>query len=242
MFHSGFSQSDVAFWAYTGTGRFDGQTPVESLRAIAALYPEHIQLIVRKDARIASVTDLKGKRVSLDERGSGSYVNAIQILEAYGLSEGDIQTEFLKSAPASDAMIANQLDAFFVTSGYPTNAVIELASRVPVTLVPIDGPEAKTITEKFPFYSLDTIPEGTYEGVGKVVTLAVGAQWITSTAIDEELVYEITKALWNEQSRRLLDVGHAKGKVVTLETALEGIAIPLHDGAKRYYTEIGVIK
>jgi len=242
LFHSGFCQSDVAYWAYTGTGRFDGQTPVESLRAIAALYPEHIQLIARKDAKITSVNDLRGKRVSLDERGSGSYVNATQILEAFGLTEADIEPSFLKSAPASDAMIANNLDAFFITSGYPTNAIIELASRVPITLVPMDGPEAQSIAEKFPFYSLDTIPADAYQGVGATTTLAVGAQWITSAAMEEELVYQITKALWNDQSRRLLDVGHAKGKVVTLETALEGIAIPLHDGAKMYYQEIGLLK
>jgi hypothetical protein len=139
-------------------------------------------------------------------------------------------------------MIANELDAFFITSGYPTNAIIELASRVPITLVPIDGAEARSIAEQFPFYSLDTIPEGAYEGVSATTTLAVGAQWITSTTIEEALVYQITKALWNDQSRRLLDVGHAKGKVVTLDTALEGIAIPLHDGAKRYYKEIGLLE
>lgn len=241
LFNSGFSQSDVAYWAYTATAKFDGQTPAVELRAIAALYSEHIQLVARKAAGIKSVTDLKGKRVSLDERGSGSYVNATQILEAFGLSESDLDVEFLKSAPASDAMIAGDLDAFFITSGYPTNAIIELASRTDITLVPIDGPGAGKIAEKFGFYSADTIPAGTYQGIDATNTLAVGAQWITSTMIDEELIYAITKALWNEKSRRLLDVGHAKGGVVTLETALDGIAIPLHAGAERYYKEIGAL-
>jgi TRAP transporter TAXI family solute receptor len=241
LFNSGFSQSDVAYWAYTATGKFDGQTPTSELRAIAALYPEHIQLVARKASGIESVADLKGKRVSLDERGSGSYVNAIQILEAFGLAEKDLDAQFLKSAPASDAMISGDLDAFFVTSGYPTNAIIELASRTAITLVPIDGPNAEKIGKKFGFYSTDTIPAGTYQGIGATNTLAVGAQWVTSTAVDEELIYEITKALWNEKSRRLLDVGHAKGAVVTLETALDGIAIPLHAGAERFYKEIGVL-
>jgi TRAP transporter TAXI family solute receptor len=242
LFHSGFSQSDVASWAYTGTGRFDGQTPAAELRAIAALYLEHIQLIARKDAGINSVADLKGKRVSLDERGSGSYVNATQILEAFGLAESDVDPKFLKSAPASDAIISGDLDAFFITSGYPTNAIIELASRTPITVVPIDGPAAEKIVEKFGFYAIDTIPAETYEGIEATNTLAVGAQWITSTNMDEKLIYAITKALWNDKSRRLLNVGHAKGKVVTLETALNGIAIPLHAGAERYYKEIGALK
>lgn len=242
LFNSGFVQSDVAYWAYTGTGPFTGQTPTESLRAVAALYPEHIQLIARKDANIGSVTDLKGKRVSLDERGSGSYVNAIQILQAYGLSESDIEAHFLKSAPASDAIIAGDLDAFFITSGYPTNAIIELASRAPITLVPIDGPEAEAIAEEFGFYSVDTVPADSYSGIDATETLAVGAQWVTSAATDEDLVYRITEALWNDQTRKLLDVGHAKGRMVTLETALDGIAIPLHPGAERYYREVGALE
>lgn len=242
LFHSGFSQSDIAYWAYSGVGRFQGQAPKASLRAIAALYPEHIQLIARRDANIGSVSDLRGKRVSLDERGSGSYVNAVQILEAFGLSEDDLEVSYLKSAPASDAVIAGTLDAFFITSGYPTNAIIELSTRTPVTLVPIEGTEAENITEKFPFYSLDQIPAGTYDGVDATTTLAVGAQWITSEAIPADLVYEVTKALWNDQSRRLLDVGHEKGKSVTLDTALDGIAIPLHEGAERYYREVGLIE
>ena len=241
LFHSGFSQSDVAYWAYSATGKFDGQAPSDHLRAITALYPEHIQLIARVDANINSVGDLKGKRVSLDERGSGSYVNATQILEAFGVSDDEIEVAYLKSAPASDAMIAGDLDAFFITAGYPTNTIIELSDRTDITLVPIDGPDAEKITSKLGFYSIDTIPAGTYEGIDATNTLAVGAQWITSTKVDEDLIYAITKALWNDKSRRLLDVGHAKGKVVTLNTALEGVAIPLHPGAERYYREAGVI-
>ncbi len=242
LFHSGFSQSDVAYWAYTGTGKFEGQSPANELRAIAALYLEHIQLVVRKGANIKSVADLKGKRVSLDERGSGSYVNALQILNAYGMGEKDIEAQFLKSAPASDAIISNNLDAFFVTAGYPTNAVIELASRADITLVPIDGPNAQKIVDSYGFYSIDEIPALAYKNIGPINTLAVGAQWITSAKVDEQLVYDITKALWNKKSRRLLDVGHSKGTEVTLSSALSGIAIPFHPGAKRFYKEMKLLK
>ncbi|MBO6726074.1 MAG: TAXI family TRAP transporter solute-binding subunit [Rhizobiaceae bacterium] len=241
-FHSAFVQSDVAYWAYTGTGGFDGQKPADDLRAIAALYPEHIQLIARRGAGISSVADLAGKRVSLDERGSGSYVNAIQILEAFGLADSDLDARFLKSAPSSEAIIADELDAFFITSGYPINAIIELASRADITLVPIGGAIAVDIARRLGFYSVGSIPAGTYPGIDETETLAVGAQWITSAGVDEKLVYEITEALWNDQTRRLLDVGHAKGISVTLETALEGIAIPLHQGAERYYREAGLLR
>ncbi|NNU80133.1 TAXI family TRAP transporter solute-binding subunit [Halovulum dunhuangense] len=241
-FDSGFSQSDVAYWAYTGTGLFEGSPPVESLRVISALYPEHIQLIARSAAGIRDVAGLRGKRVSLDERGSGSYANALQILGFFGLSEADLDARYLKSVPAAEAIIAGEIDAFFITAGYPTNAIIELAERAEITLVPIAGPEAEAVMAAHPFYSSDRIPAGTYAGIAETETLAVGAQWITTAAMDEALVYDIVSALWNERSRTLLDVGHAKGVSVTLETALEGVAVPLHPGAERYYREAGLIR
>lgn len=241
-FNSGFSQSDIAFWAYTGTGFYQKLEPQENLRAIAALYPEHIQVIARADAGISEISDLRGKRVSLDEVGSGSYANAVAILTAYGLTEEDLDSRYLKTTPAAEAIIANELDAFFVTAGYPTNAIIELAERIKINLVPISGQVAAAILDTFPFYSSDTIPAGTYAGTDETVTLAVGAQWITSANQDDDLIYQITRALWNENSKRLLDVGHSKGREVTLESALDGIAIPLHTGAERFYREIGLVK
>lgn len=240
-FDSGFSQSDVAYWAYSGTGIFDGSPPRDSLRIIAALYPEHIQLIARAGAGIDSVEKLRGKRVSLDEMGSGSNANALQILKFHGLSESDVEAFHLKSAPAAEAMIAGELDAFFITAGYPTNAIIELAERTNIKLVPIRGETADKIVEAFPFYSRDTIPGGTYAGIDATETLAVGAQWLTSADADSDLIFAITEALWNEKSRTLLDVGHSKGASVTLDTALEGLAIPLHEGAERYYRSVGLV-
>jgi len=241
-FQSGFVQSDVAYSAFTGTALFADHEPVEALRAIAALYPEHIQLVARADAGIQSVAHLAGKRVSLDERGSGSYVNALQILAAYGLSEGDLEASHWKAEPSSDAMIAGNLDAFFITSGYPTNAIIELGARIPIALVPISGSEADMLVEEFRFFSHDTIPADVYPDVPETPTLAVGAQWVTRADVEKDLVYEITRALWLPETRRLLAVGHAKGATVQLDTALAGIAIPLHPGAERFYREIGLLE
>ncbi len=242
VLESGFCQSDVAYWAYTGTGIFKGKGKVDTLRAIASLYPETIQLVARKGAGIKSVRDLKGKRVSLDEPGSGTLVDARIILEAYGLSEKDLHAEYLKPTPAIDKIKDNQLDAFFIVAGFPTGSVVELTSSVGADLVPITGPEAEALIKKYGFFAKDVIPAGTYEGVGRVESISVGAQWVVSANVDEELVYQIVKALWNKNSRKLLDKGHAKGKMITLETALDGIGIPLHPGAKRYYKEVGLLK
>lgn len=237
---SGFAQSDVAYWAYTGTGIYKDKSKVAKLRAIANLYPESIHLVARKGAGIASVRDLKGKRVSLDEPGSGTLVDARLILEAYGLSEDDVRADYIKPTPAINKIKDGQLDAFFIVAGYPTGSVAELASSAGAELVPIEGPEADAIVEKYGFFAANVIPADTYEGIGVTKTLSVGAQWVVSADVDEQLVYDIVKALWNENSRKLLDNGHAKGKSITLETALDGIGIPLHPGAERYYREAGL--
>lgn len=239
---SGFAQSDVAFWAYTGTGTMAGKPPAKDLRTIAALFAEHVHLIARADSGINSVADLKGKRVSLDEPGSGTYVDAKLILEANGLSTSDVTAEALKPTAASEALRNKKIDAYFIVAGYPTGAVVELASAERIKLVPIDGPGAAKLVSAHKFFSASAIPEGTYEKVPAAKTIAVGAQWFTSAKQDEQLIYNITKALWNENTRKLLDVGHAKGKSITLKTALDGVGVPLHPGAERFYKEAGIIK
>ncbi len=240
--NSGFAQSDVAFWAYTGTGTMDGQEPATDLRTIAALFEEHIHLVALADSGINSVADLKGKRVSLDEPGSGTFVDANLILEANGLSVDDISPEALKGNAAAEALRNGKIDAFFVVAGFPTGAVVELASAADIKLVPIDGDGAAALTEKYGFFAISDIPADTYEGVAAVSTVSVGAQWFTSAKEDEELIYNITKALWNDESRKLLDVGHAKGKTITPDSALNGVGVPLHAGAEKFYKEAGLIK
>ncbi|MEP3437812.1 MAG: TAXI family TRAP transporter solute-binding subunit [Hoeflea sp.] len=239
---SGFSQSDVAYWAYSGTGTFEGQEPMRDLRVIAALYAEHIHLVASKASGIKSVADLRGKRVSLDEPESGTYADAALILEAFGVSATDLVAVNLKPGPASDAIRNGELDALFFVGGYPAQTLAELASSADVVLIPVSGPEVDAMLIEYSFFSKDTIPDGVYQGVAGVDTVAVGAQWLTSIKQDDGLIYDITKALWNANTRKLLDVGHAKGKSVTTQSALNGIGIPLHPGAEKYYREAGLIR
>jgi TRAP transporter TAXI family solute receptor len=239
---SGFAQSDVVTWAQTGTGIWQDQPAVEKLRVIANLYPESIHLVASQGSGIESVTDLTGKTVSLDEPGSGTLVDARIILEAYGLSEDEVDAAFLKPDQAAERMRDGAMDAFFFVGGFPAGAIAELASQHDITLVPIAGEEAAGIVEEYPFFAEHIVPGGTYEGVADdVTTLSVGAQWVTSADQPEELVYGITKALWNDNTRALLDNGHAKGKSITSDTALDGVGIPLHPGAERYYKEAGLL-
>ncbi len=240
---SGFAQGDVAAWAQTGTGIWEGKPAADKLRAIANLYPESLHLVATKASGIDSIDDLKGKKVSLDEPGSGTLVDAKIILESAGLTEADIQPEYLKPDQAADRMKDGQMDAFFFVGGYPAGAIAELSSQHEITLVPIAGDAAKAIVEKYPFFAADKVPAGTYKGVdADVETLAVGAQWVTSADQKDDLIYEITKALWNDNTRKQLDAGHAKGKLITKEHALDGLGLPLHPGAERFYKEAGLLK
>jgi uncharacterized protein len=239
---SGFSQADAAYWAYSGTGTFEGKPKVADLRLIANLFPESFHLVVRKGANIKTIADLKGKRVSLDEPGSGTIINARAILAAYSISEKDIKVENLKPNAAGEKLKDNSLDAFFFVGGYPAGAIAELASTGGIDILSIAGPEAEKLSKQFGFYSADTIPADTYKGIAAVKTLSVGAQWVTSAKQDATLVYNITKALWNDNTRKALDAGHAKGKVIVRAGAVAGAGIPIHAGAEKFYKEVGLIK
>lgn len=240
---SGFSQADVATWAYTGTGIWEGRGKVEDLRAIANLYPESVHLVVRKGLNVKSPADLKGKRVSLDEPGSGTLINARAILAAFGVREADIKPEFVKPNQAAEKLRDGSVDAFFFTGGYPAGAITELASAAGgIELVPIAGPEVDKLREGAKFFAVDQIPAGTYKDIPAVATVAVGAQWITSAKVPNDVVYEVTKAMWSDKTRGALDSGHAKGKEIRPQTALAGLGIPLHPGAERFYKEAGLLK
>jgi TRAP transporter TAXI family solute receptor len=239
---SGFTQSDVAYWAYNASGIYEGRPKVDTLRAIANLYPESFHLVARKGSGIKSIKDLKGKRMSLDEPGSGTLVDARLILAAYGMTEKDVKAEYLKPQQSADKLKDGALDAFFSVSGWPQGAIAELSATTGIDLVPIDGPEAENLIKQFSFFAADEIPDGAYKGVTGVKTVSVNAIWATSSKQADQLIYNITAALWNPSTRKLLDSGHAKGTAIKLETAIVGLGIPLHAGAEKFYKEKGLIK
>jgi TRAP transporter TAXI family solute receptor len=239
---SAFTQSDVAYWAYNGSGIYDGRPKVDVLRAIANLYPESFHLVVRKGTDIKTIADLKGKRMSLDEPGSGTLVDARLIFAAYGLTEKDIKAEYLKPQTAADRLKEGSLDAFFAVAGWPQGAIAELAATTGIDLLPIDGPQAEKLIKEYSFFAADEIPEGAYKNVPGVKTVSVNAIWATSAKQPDQLIYDITAALWNPSTRKLLDSGHAKGRAIKLESAVQGLGIPLHPGAEKFYREKDLIK
>lgn len=243
QFEAGLTQADVAYWAWSGTGLFEGRPKVDSIRFVANLYPESVQIVAKRGSGIRSVADLKGKRVSLDEPGSGTLIDARIVLAAYGLTDRDLKPEYLKMGPAADRMRDGALDAFFTVGGWPTGAIAELASsQGGIDLLPVDGEAAQRLLKQYSFFSADVIPADAYKGSAETKTIAVGAQLVTSAKLPDALVHDITKALWNDATRKMLDAGHAKGKLIRKETAIDGAGIPLHPGAERFYREAGLLK
>jgi TRAP transporter TAXI family solute receptor len=237
---TGLAQSDVAFYAATATGPFAGRPRATHLQVLANLYFEHVHLVVRADAGIGDVTSLRGKRVSLDAEGSGTLVDARLVLAAFGVAESELDLSYTPLGPSVDRMKAGELDAFFLVAGWPAPAVSELAHDLGIRLVPITGPQVEAVLAAHGFFTSDVIPAGAYPGTAATPTIAVGAQWFVSRELPDELVYALATALWHPRARERLDAGHPRGRSIRLETALTGIALPLHPGAERYYGERGL--
>lgn len=241
---SGIAQSDVTHWAYTGTGLFEGKPKVESLRVIANLFPEHIQVFTKGTGGVTQIEQLKGKKVNFGPPASGTLVGARLFFDVYGLKEKvDVQPEYLNPQPAADRIRDGQLDAAFLIAGTPTAALVELASTVGMSVLPVEGAMREKVLKAIPFWSETTIPAGTYKGIDKdVPTVAVGAWWVTNNKQSDDLVYKITEALWNKNTRELLDNGHAKGKSIVRDNAVKGVSVPFHPGAEKFYREAGLLK
>jgi len=236
---SGLAQADIAAAAAEGTGAFKESGKTENLRAIAALFPETVHIVVFSDSGIEAIKDLRGKRVSIDAAGSGTNATARLVLGAFKLTEKRVTFSFENAERSLEMMQKGELDAFFFVGGAPLGVVEELAAQGKIRLLPVDGAEIDKLITKAPYLTKADIPEGTYQNMPAVPTLEVRAIWLVNAQVPDDLVYEIVRALFNPGNRGLLDSGHPKGKLIRLETARDGLPVPLHPGAQRFYDEQG---
>jgi TRAP transporter TAXI family solute receptor len=237
---SGFAQADLAGWAYAGVNAFAEAGPLRRLRAIASLFPEAAHLVVRAESPIHVLADLKGKRVSLGEPGSGTAADAAVLLAAAGLGGKIVTRKYLRPGPAAAELKEGSLDAMFLVGGYPVPVIRELAEAVPIRLVPIEGKIVDALKKDFGFYSRTELPAGSYPGVdSSTPSLGFSALWLVNADIDPDLVYAITQSLWNPATARLLAGLDPIGSRIQLDRALDGVSVPLHPGAARFYREAG---
>ncbi|MDU5005400.1 MAG: TAXI family TRAP transporter solute-binding subunit [Actinomyces sp.] len=234
-----FVMGDATRQAVEGTGPFEGRRQLSELTALTALYPNYVQIVTTARTGIRSVEDLRGKRVGVGDKNSGVELNAQMILDAYGMTYDDIQEDFLSYSGAIDQIKNGQTDAAFVTSGLPNSSIMDLATTEDVVIVPIEGEGFARLKEKYPFFDQSAIPGGTYSQAEDVLTASIMNQLLVSPDLDEEQVYKMTKALFEN-----LDTLHASHKAatgITLDSFDEGAAVPIHPGALRYYTEQGAV-
>ena len=228
-----FVQTDIAYYATNGTMMFEGKA-IDSVVALGALYPETVQLVTLADSGIKTFADLKGKKVSVGAPGSGTYANAEQLLEIHGLTMDDIKAQNLDFGESADGIQSGQIDAAFITAGYPTGAVEALNATNGVYIVPVEADKAAALIEKYPYYAVDNIPSGTYGLEADVPAVSVGAMLAVKKDLPDDLVYAMTKAIYDNTDK----IGHAKGAFIKAETGLDGIGIDVHPGAQRYFDEV----
>ena len=232
-----FVQNDVAFYAYNGVEMF--KEPFPQLRGLATLYPETVQIVALADRGINSVYDLKGKRVAVGAAGSGTEVNARQILAAAGITYNDIKVQYLSFGEAANNLKDGNIDAAFITAGHPTAAIVDLAAVRKIVLVPVPDEIIASLQKDYPFYVKIVVPAGTYKGVDvDVVTVAVKAMLAVRAEMPEDLAYQLLKTMYANQ-KRLIEA-HAKGELIIPETGKEGMSIPLHPGAEKFFKEMGL--
>jgi len=233
-------QNDVMDYAYKGIELFAGEK-IETFNTIATLYPEIVQIVVNPNSGINSVADMKGKSISVGDAGSGVEANAKQVLEAYGLTFNDIQVKHLSFRESASAFQDKQIDGFFVTAGIPNPAIQEIATLGKVKLLSIDPATKQKLMDKYKFYTPFTIKKETYSGmVADAETLAVKATLIVNKNLKAETVYNLTKVLFEQQPA--LAQAHAKGKELSLQEAVQGVSVPFHPGAEKYFKEKGILK
>ncbi|HEX6595092.1 MAG TPA: TAXI family TRAP transporter solute-binding subunit [Bacillota bacterium] len=230
-----FVQTDVMAYAVEGIHAFDGNA-VDNVLALGSLYPETIQIVTTSDSGIESVEDLEGKTVSVGAPGSGTYINAEQILEVHGMMMDDIDAQNLDFGESTGGIQDGNIDAAFITAGTPTGAVEGLTATTDIEIVPIEQEKVDELVEKYPYYASDTVEEGTYGLEEDVNTVAVLAMLAVTEDLSEDTVYDITSSIFENADK----MSHAKAEFITLESALDGIGIDLHPGAEKYFKEKGI--
>ena len=230
-------QNDVAYWASRGILPF--REKVENIRAVASLYPEHLHCIILKESGINDIEDIREKRVSVGAPGSGVLGDVSAVLKAAGLKYSDMSTDFLDFNSTTRRFKEGQLDVGFVVAGYPTSSITDLAATHEIDLVNFNEDFMTVLLAEHPFFVKGVIPAGTYQGIDRSVqTPAVLAMLVCDAALPQDVVYRFTRALWENVSD--LQKVHEKAKYITLDTAMDGISVPVHPGAAQFYAEKGM--
>ena len=235
-------QSDGQFYAWHGTGPFKEPGPDKNLRAVFSLHPESLTIVARQDANIKSFEQLRGKRINIGNPGSGQRSTMLELMKAMGWSNKDFSLSAeLKSSEQAEALCDNKIDAFAFTVGHPNGSVREASSVCDTKLISVTGDKVTRLIRDRPYYRLQHIPAGLYRGTAaETITIGLTATVITSSKTDAEIIYQITRAVFdNLKTFRKLHPVFTSLDSKAMST--DGLTIPLHEGAKRYFREARLI-
>lgn len=236
----GLQSTIIAYFSWNGLEMFKDK-PVRTIRSVASLVPEITQIIVRADSGINSIKDFKGKKVAIAPPGSMEMISHKLIVEACGVPLKDMDAKFLSYAESSNQFKDRLLDGVMYTTGLGTSAIQDIASMQKIKLLSIPAEVITKLSAEYKFYVPNTVPANTYNNQSNAVkTLSVKNALVCRDSLPEDLVYKLTKTLFENLS--VFEKSHAMAKYFTLKTALEGLAYPLHPGAEKYYKEVGMIK
>ena len=236
----GVAQSDWQYHAYNGTSKFSDAGAFKNLRAVFSVHPEPFTLLVRKGVPVSKFEDLKGKKVNVGNPGSGQRATMEVVMDAFGISMDDFAlASELKGSEMAQALCDGKIDAMIYTIGHPSAAITEAASTCDVELVDVKGGPINNLVSQNPFYRTATVPGGLYRGNDSSVdTFGVGATFVTSSDVPENVVYTVVKAVFeNFDDFRKLHPAFANLK--ESEMISDGLSAPLHSGAEKYYKERG---
>ena len=236
----GVAQSDWQFHAMKGTSKFEEQGPWEGERAVFSVHPEPFTLIAKKGAGIDGFEALKGKKVNVGNPGSGQRATTEVVMEAFGMTMDDFALAAeLKGSEMAQALCDGKIDAMIYTIGHPAAAITEAATTCDVELVPVTGAPIDKLVDENPYYRKATVPGGMYKGTdGDVETFGVGATFISSDEVSEEVVYTLVKAVFDNFSD-FKQLHPAFAELKEEEMIQDGLSAPLHAGAEKYYKERG---
>lgn len=229
-----FCQSDVLAYAYDGTNLFEEEGPYKDFSVVANLYQEQVQ-IVTCDPNIKSVSDLKGKTVSVGAAGSGVYFNALDILKAYDLTLDDIKPVYQDFADSADSLKDGKIDAAFIVAGAPTTAITDLSTTKTAYLVSMDDAHVEKLLKASPYYSKAVIDGDVYGLDYNTTTVSVGAVVIANDSVPEEAVYQLVKSMFDGAENNA--EAHAKYGELDLKNAASITSVPYHPGAAKYFAE-----
>ena len=238
----GVAQSDWQYHAYNGTSKFKDRGANKDLRAVFSVHPEPFTVVARADSGIKNFNDLKGKRVNIGNPGSGQRGTMEVVMKALGWTKADFKlASELKSAEQSKALCDNKIDAMVFTVGHPSGSIKEATTTCDSIIVPVTGPEIDKLVKDNDYYRIATIPGGMYRGTaGDTQTFGVGATFVTSAKVPEEVIYNVVKAVFENfgQFQKL----HPAFRVLKKEEMIkDGLSAPLHRGAVKYYKEAGLM-